>query len=44
VGSFPRLVRWAIALITMFFVAMMFAPLVQEIMRRVRVTDSLNLP
>ena len=40
----PRLVRWTIALITAFFVVMMFSPLVQEIVRRIRVTSSLNVP
>ncbi|MGH7332887.1 MAG: hypothetical protein ACREKS_09120 [Candidatus Rokuibacteriota bacterium] len=43
-GPFPRLVRWAIALITAFFVVMMFTPLVQEIVRRVRVSGSGGLP
>jgi hypothetical protein len=44
VGPFPRVVRWAIAFITVFFVVMMFAPLVQEIMRRASVAGSVNLP
>jgi len=44
VGPFPRFVRWAIAFITAFFVVMMFTPLVQEIVRRVRVTGSVDLP
>lgn len=30
-----RLVRWGIVLVTAFFVAMMFAPLVSELIRRV---------
>ena len=40
----PRLVRWAIAIITAFFVVMMFSPLVQEIVRRIRLTGSVNVP
>ena len=40
----PRLVRWAIAVITAFFVVMMFSPLVQEIVRRIRLTGSVNVP
>jgi hypothetical protein len=43
-GPFPRLVRWGIALITTFFVVMMFTPLVQEIVRRARLVGSVNLP
>ena len=39
-----RLVRWAIAIITAFFVVMMFSPLVQEIVRRIRLTGSVNVP
>jgi hypothetical protein len=37
-------VRWAIALITAFFVVMMFSPLVQEIVRRVNLGATVNLP
>jgi hypothetical protein len=44
VGPFPRLVRWAIAFITVFFVVMMFAPLVQEIVRRAKLGGSVTLP
>jgi UDP-N-acetylmuramyl pentapeptide phosphotransferase/UDP-N-acetylglucosamine-1-phosphate transferase len=44
VGPFPRLVRWAIAFITAFFVVMMFTPLVQEIVRRAGVSGTVNLP
>lgn len=40
----PRLVRWGIALITAFFVVMMFSPLVQEIVRRVRLSGTVTLP
>jgi hypothetical protein len=40
----PRLVRWVIAMITAFFVVMMFSPLVQEIIRRIRLTGSVNVP
>ena len=40
----PRLVRWTIAIITAFFVVMMFSPLVQEIVRRIRVTSPVNVP
>lgn len=40
----PRLVRWVIAIITAFFVVMMFSPLVQEIGRRIRLTGSVNVP
>ena len=39
-----RLVRWLIAVATAFFVVMMFSPLVQEIIRRIRVTSPLNVP
>jgi hypothetical protein len=31
-------------LITAFFVVMMFSPLVQEIVRRVRLSGTVNLP
>jgi hypothetical protein len=44
VGPFPRLVRWAIALITTFFVVMMFTPLVQEIIRRASLGGAVSLP
>jgi hypothetical protein len=44
VSPIPRLVRWGIALITAFFVVMMFSPLVQEIVRRVRLSGTVNLP
>jgi hypothetical protein len=44
VSPAPRLVRWAIALITAFFVVMMFSPLVQEIVRRVSLGGTVNLP
>jgi hypothetical protein len=44
VGSFPRLVRWAIAFITTFFVVMMFTPLIQEIVRRASVSGAVDLP
>ena len=40
----PRFVRWAIALITAFFVVMMFSPLVHEIVRRVRLSTPVNVP
>jgi hypothetical protein len=43
-SPFPRLVRWAIAVITAFFVVMMFSPLVQEIVRRARHAESVNVP
>ena len=39
-----RLVRWGIALITAFFVVMMFSPLVQEIVRRVNLGGPVNVP
>jgi Protein of unknown function (DUF2798) len=38
------MVRWAIAVITAFFVVMMFRPLVQEIVRRVHLSGAVNLP
>jgi hypothetical protein len=40
----PGAVRWAIALITAFFVVMMFSPLVQEIVRRVQLSGPVSLP
>ena len=40
----PRLVRWAIAVITAFFVVMMFSPLVQEIVRRIGPSGPGNVP
>ena len=40
----PRLIRWAIAVITAFFVVMMFSPLVQEIVRRIRLSGPVTLP
>jgi hypothetical protein len=40
----PRLVRWLIAIATAFFVVMMFSPLVQEIVRRIRLTGPMNVP
>src|SRR5262245_20078569 len=40
----PRLVRWAIAIITAFFVVMMFSPLVQEIVRRISVGSPMVVP
>ena len=39
-----RLVRWGIAVITAFFVVMMFSPLVQEIVRRIRLTGPVSVP
>jgi hypothetical protein len=44
VGPFPRLLRWAIAVITALFIVMMFTPLVQEIVRRASVSGTINLP
>ncbi len=38
------MLRWAIAIITAFFVVMMFSPLVQEIVRRIRFSGTVNLP
>jgi hypothetical protein len=37
-------VRWGIAVITAFFVVMMFSPLVQEIVRRIRLTGAASVP
>ena len=36
--------RWAIAIITAFFVVMMFSPLVHEIVRRIRLSAPVNVP
>jgi hypothetical protein len=44
VTPFPKLVRWAIAVVTAFFVVMMFSPLVQEIVRRAQLAWSANVP
>lgn len=44
VSPVPRIVRWAIALLTAFFVVMMFSPLVREIVRRVGPDGAVRLP
>jgi hypothetical protein len=39
-----RAARWAIAIITAFFVVMMFSPLVREIVRRVQLSGPVSPP
>jgi hypothetical protein len=39
-----RLVKWGIVLATTFFVLMMFAPLVRELVTRVRIPGGADFP